>query len=196
MNAQDPVARPTPPVTPTGKISKQIRECMLLREQITRLAMLPPTDDTARQILVLKERYDAIWPLVITKVEGWEAAYDFEVSFNATWRDVAGAMAAALEQYGETLVHTVDPIIDAIIARNKKLGIKDQDIRKAWDIFSAELHEGQICRVCGCTDFNCSQCIDATGKRCHWVEPDLCSRCASVEDVSRRGTETAEKGEK
>ena len=196
MNAQDPVARPTPPATPTGKISKQIRECMLLREQITRLDMLPPTDYNERQRYTLRKRYDAIWPLVITKVEGWEAAYDFEVSFNATWRDVAGAMAAALEQYGETLVHTVDPIIDAIIARNKKLGIKDQDIRKAWDIFSAELHEGQICRVCGCTDFNCSQCIDATGKPCHWVEPDLCSRCAEPQDFSRRDAEPAEKGEK
>ncbi len=35
-----------------------------------------------------------------------------------------------------------------------------------------------ICRECGCTDDDCSQCIEATGKPCHWVEPDLCSRCA------------------
>jgi hypothetical protein len=33
------------------------------------------------------------------------------------------------------------------------------------------------CRVCGCTDGDCSQCIAATGERCSWVEPDLCSRC-------------------
>jgi|GEM_PF-6767980 len=35
------------------------------------------------------------------------------------------------------------------------------------------------CRVCGCTDLDCSECVAATGKSCHWVEPDLCSRCIS-----------------
>lgn len=35
-----------------------------------------------------------------------------------------------------------------------------------------------VCRVCGCTDDDCSQCIEATGEPCTWVEPDLCSRCA------------------
>lgn len=34
------------------------------------------------------------------------------------------------------------------------------------------------CRVCGCTDADCSQCIKKTGIPCHWVEPDLCSACA------------------
>jgi hypothetical protein len=34
------------------------------------------------------------------------------------------------------------------------------------------------CRVCGCTQDDCRQCIAATGQPCHWVEPDLCSRCA------------------
>ncbi|KKN07261.1 hypothetical protein LCGC14_1069010 [marine sediment metagenome] len=33
------------------------------------------------------------------------------------------------------------------------------------------------CRVCGCTNDDCSQCIEKTGEPCHWVEPDLCSAC-------------------
>lgn len=33
------------------------------------------------------------------------------------------------------------------------------------------------CRVCGCTDDDCRQCIERTGKPCSWVEPDLCSAC-------------------
>lgn len=33
------------------------------------------------------------------------------------------------------------------------------------------------CRVCGCTDDDCSGCVEATGAPCWWVEPDLCSRC-------------------
>jgi len=37
------------------------------------------------------------------------------------------------------------------------------------------------CRVCGCTDFDCRQCIAATGNPCSWVpgEENLCTRCAA-----------------
>src|SRR5690606_38634374 len=31
------------------------------------------------------------------------------------------------------------------------------------------------CRVCGCTEDDCSDCIERTGEPCHWVEDDLCS---------------------
>jgi hypothetical protein len=34
-----------------------------------------------------------------------------------------------------------------------------------------------ICRVCGCTDTDCRQCIEKTGEPCCWVESDLCSAC-------------------
>lgn len=33
------------------------------------------------------------------------------------------------------------------------------------------------CRVCGCTEDNCKQCIERTGQPCHWVENNLCSAC-------------------
>jgi len=38
------------------------------------------------------------------------------------------------------------------------------------------------CKICGCTDNNCSQCIEKTGKPCYWVndENDLCSACVEV----------------
>jgi hypothetical protein len=35
------------------------------------------------------------------------------------------------------------------------------------------------CRVCGCTDADCRQCIQRTGVPCHWVDKDLCSACAA-----------------
>lgn len=37
--------------------------------------------------------------------------------------------------------------------------------------------EERTCRVCGCTDDDCSQCIEKTGEPCTWIEPDLCSAC-------------------
>jgi Domain of unknown function (DUF4326) len=33
------------------------------------------------------------------------------------------------------------------------------------------------CRVCGCTDLNCIQCIQRTGVPCSWAEIDLCTAC-------------------
>jgi len=37
----------------------------------------------------------------------------------------------------------------------------------------------RVCRICGCTDDDCSGCIAATGVPCSWVpgEVDLCSAC-------------------
>jgi hypothetical protein len=34
------------------------------------------------------------------------------------------------------------------------------------------------CRVCGCTEDDCSGCIERTGEPCYWVTADLCSACA------------------
>jgi len=50
------------------------------------------------------------------------------------------------------------------------------DVKGRLGLYEVESVPG-LCRVCGCTDYDCSQCIAATGQACHWVEPDLCSRC-------------------
>lgn len=34
------------------------------------------------------------------------------------------------------------------------------------------------CVVCGCTELDCSGCIQRTGQACWWFGPDLCSACA------------------
>lgn len=49
------------------------------------------------------------------------------------------------------------------------------------DIPIDQLVKIRTCRVCGCTDNDCSQCIEKTGQPCHWVEEDLCSACAGAE---------------
>ena len=38
-----------------------------------------------------------------------------------------------------------------------------------------------VCRVCGCTDTN--PCYHPEHGYCYWVEPDLCSHCASIEHL-------------
>lgn len=41
----------------------------------------------------------------------------------------------------------------------------------------------KTCKKCGCTDNNCSQCIEAQGKPCYWVTNTLCSRCFTFDIV-------------
>ena len=43
------------------------------------------------------------------------------------------------------------------------------------------------CRVCGCTDDDCSACVERTGVPCYWVERDLCSAC-TIPAADRRGS--------
>ena len=33
------------------------------------------------------------------------------------------------------------------------------------------------CRICGCTDNDCTKCVERTGEACFWHEEDLCSAC-------------------
>lgn len=42
------------------------------------------------------------------------------------------------------------------------------------------LFDQTACRVCGCTDNDCSGCIERTGEPCSWVEEDLCSACYPI----------------
>lgn len=37
--------------------------------------------------------------------------------------------------------------------------------------------EIRSCRICGCTNWDCRQCIEKTGEPCSWIEEDLCSAC-------------------
>lgn len=45
---------------------------------------------------------------------------------------------------------------------------------------SSEVLTAGVCRGCGCTDLDCSSCIERTGEPCFWIESDLCSACAAV----------------
>jgi hypothetical protein len=41
------------------------------------------------------------------------------------------------------------------------------------------------CRVCGCTDLDCRECIERTGEPCSWAnkEQTLCTACAPLAEV-------------
>lgn len=34
-----------------------------------------------------------------------------------------------------------------------------------------------VCRKCGCTEADCTDCVERTGRPCSWAEADLCTAC-------------------
>lgn len=46
------------------------------------------------------------------------------------------------------------------------------------------------CRICGCTEDDCRQCVAKTGEPCSWIAPGLCSACevgGVISDDARDG---------
>jgi DnaK suppressor protein len=74
--------------------------------------------------------------------------------------------------------------------------VKQNDLKKEEEDVPPSIHEVKVdkCRVCGCTDEDCSQCIEKTGDACHWIQRDgansLCSAC--VEEVKENVPEESE----
>ncbi len=55
---------------------------------------------------------------------------------------------------------------------------REDDIRTVKPTFKPRLRAFYTkCRVCGCTNDDCRQCVLASGRACSWVAPYLCSRC-------------------
>ena len=61
-----------------------------------------------------------------------------------------------------------------------------RDALEAYADRDAERLEPQ-CRRCGCCDSDCSECMERTGTPCWWVQPHLCSGCATPEEIAGAG---------
>lgn len=51
------------------------------------------------------------------------------------------------------------------------------ELNKAIERAKDWVNKLRRCRVCKCTEYNCSQCVKKTGQPCSWIEDDLCSAC-------------------
>jgi PRTRC genetic system protein E len=107
------------------------------------------------------------------------------------------------------LLHEIQFVVDAANKLNKgiedaKVWITDYLIERKELAEKDKAEETPVaaeetpirkCRVCGCTEADCSQCIEKTGKPCHWVEDDLCSACVPEKEipvVDTRASQSAE----
>lgn len=66
------------------------------------------------------------------------------------------------------------------MAKGKKNGVNGHARSGLTAAAAAKIAARRSCRTCGCTEADCSGCIERTGKPCHWVEKDLCSACVVV----------------
>jgi PRTRC genetic system protein E len=71
--------------------------------------------------------------------------------------------------------------------------VKPEDTSAAEEI--VEETPVRKCRVCGCTDNDCLQCVAKTGEPCHWVEEDLCSACAPAAEIKVTDTRASQHAE-
>lgn len=100
------------------------------------------------------------------------------------WRDLPANMRCAFEvyraTYGVLMRFVRDDELSAREDTHGKLGgsriVAILDRRTGMPVTEKTCRR---CRVCGCTDDDCRQCIKQTGAPCHWVEPDLCSACVA-----------------
>lgn len=88
------------------------------------------------------------------------------------WRAAFGATRLLNDLKGDTEREaTLDDLVREV---EERLGVEFVDEP-----------EGGVCRKCGCTDT--TPCVDEFGMPCSWVEPDLCSACASVGEQADLG---------
>ena len=84
--------------------------------------------------------------------------------------------------YGPQAIYCLTPTTEAI-ARAVAVQSHPEPISR-WELPQLAQAGVQKCRRCGCTET--TPCMTTDGP-CYWVEPDLCSACASVEAQGDEG---------
>ena len=92
------------------------------------------------------------------------------------WQNALGALAAMTA----VVVDHLDPLWTVTPENAQKVAILKKVLAR---VRPEEETDVRRCRVCGCTDNDCSGCIERTGEPCHWVARDLCSACAETRTV-------------
>lgn len=85
-----------------------------------------------------------------------------------------------------TELHELQLLLSKPVYQNRMQEEEEEDLPLAGPI-PRELLESfnkESCHQCGCTDYDCSQCIEKTGEPCYWVAENLCSACAENSPIS------------
>ena len=102
----------------------------------------------------------------------WEkyaaGATDVDFYFESQFGDQRAEFSARATLFQEEMPDLDGHIIDRFIYHNTE-----------WRYELGQMPDGRPrrCRSCGCTDEDCSKCIEKTGSPCSWSDMTLCSAC-------------------
>lgn len=100
---------------------------------------------------------------------------DAERSSETTTKRVILRLLKRLTRY------SITPELVASLSSQQLEDLAVGTIQRGIDDLTAELAgTPRSCRICMCTDQDCTSCIERTGHACYWVEDDLCSACAGA----------------
>ncbi len=99
-----------------------------------------------------------------------------EASVDLKAADLSAAVCRALAAFVKAVAREPSPAVvtKAHLTRVVSLDGEPQMQRFLTD---AELGKTRMCRSCGCTEKDCTQCVNRTGSPCSWIGRDLCSAC-------------------
>jgi hypothetical protein len=112
--------------------------------------------------------------------------HDWQTILRCVIQEIEVALRGEMQEYEPERTNTIK-VCDWLAIDEKKLLSeveKEIPVPKAWG--EQQKPAVRKCRVCGCTENNCKQCIKKTGKPCTWVEEDLCSACAPEKKNTRK----------
>lgn len=96
-----------------------------------------------------------------------------------TWKDSEKADLADLRIHFPEIPWPETFELGGIVGEAVMLGAVAENNIEAFQWTDNLIMEPGTCRVCGCTDGDCRQCIAKTGEPCSWVDAEhtLCSAC-------------------
>lgn len=158
---------------PAADLLRELREERVRREEDRRrLGIVRLSDQMLAHLFDLPDGYEI-------------------VSVHADWDTRSVCAMVRSDDLDVVVPGAVPPTIPGAAFPEVRIITEEDGEQTAW--YRMRLVPRPTCRGCGCTDEDCSQCVERTGTPCHWVEPDLCSACAAeqlVAGVLARGTQT------
>jgi hypothetical protein len=101
-----------------------------------------------------------------------------------TWKELKIFISILSPEHLDQPVLLITELDDILVTDAKLLPEDFAQLPAGTPVMLQEFTE-RSCRVCGCTQEDCSQCIAATGQPCFWIEQDLCSRCKKEEPADQ-----------
>lgn len=129
------------------------------------------------QIKTMWAELEAEFPEIVEHFRTWIDEYKKEIDWSSLFQPAIKFHDLPAELQQGVLIRYTNESAEYWAENEKEAGTFFAFVGHLQLLFEDD--QVRRCRKCGCTDDDCSQCIQKTGHPCHWVEEDLCSACES-----------------